>query len=276
VPIYAQDAALHLWRAQDRPGLARLALLDVDGCITAGEAAPLDFGLLARLQEHNRRATEDPTVPGLALCTGRQEPYVELLTQAIDGYLPSIWENGAGLYDPVGYQFLVNPALDAAAQDALDEAQNIVSASIVRPGLARRQPGKMLSISLFPTEESTIAGLAVTAAEALRPLDAYYWVQTGLSCVEVLPRGIDKGAGARWLLERLGLPPSQALGVGDAPGDALIFVVTGLGATPSNGAESTRASATYVSPLAYGAGLLDILDWCIARNRRLLEAGASA
>jgi hydroxymethylpyrimidine pyrophosphatase-like HAD family hydrolase len=179
------------------------------------------------------------------------------------------------LYDPVGYQFLIHPAFDAAAQDALDEVQRIVSASIVRPGLARRQPGKMLSISLFPTERCTIAELAALAAEALRPLDAHYWVQAGLSCVEVLPRGIDKGAGARWLLELLGLPARQALGVGDAPGDALIFDVTGLGATPSNGAESTRASATYVSPLPYGAGLLDILDWCIARNRRQLDAPAA-
>ena len=276
MPIYSQAAALESWRAQQRPGLTRLALLDVDGCLTVGEAAPFDFGVLARLQELNRRATVDPTVPGLALCTGRQEPYVELLTQAIDGYLPAIWENGAGLYLPVGYQFLIHPSLDAAHQDALEQAQRIVTGSVVRPGLARLQPGKMLSISLFPTERCTLGELAEILERAIEPIDAYYWVQAGLSCVEVLPRGVDKGAGTRWLLETLGLPPDQALGVGDAPGDALIFEVTGLGAAPANAAEYTRAQASYVSKLACGAGVLDILDWCIARNRRrLVEAETS-
>src|SRR5437867_4870928 len=98
--IFPLKPLLEGWQRQRMPGLVRLVLLDIDGCLTAGEASPLNFGVLDQLQQVNRRAAEDPMVPAISLCTGRPEPYVELMTQAIAGYLPAIWENGAGLYLP--------------------------------------------------------------------------------------------------------------------------------------------------------------------------------
>jgi HAD superfamily hydrolase (TIGR01484 family) len=255
------------WRRCSRPGLVRLAFIDVDGCLTAGEAAALDFELLARLQRLNRQAVEDPTVPGIALCTGRPEPYVELLTQGLGGYLPAIWENGAGLYLPVEYRFALHPLLDAARLSAFETARKLVREQLLTPGLASRQPGKEVSISLYPTEGRSVEELWRLASEVLRPVQDTYWVQAGLTCVEVLPVGIHKGSGVRWALDLLGLPPEQALGVGDAPGDVEIFRAVGLGASPANGAPSARAAAHYVARSTATAGVLEILDWAIARNR---------
>src|SRR5437762_1553267 len=138
------------WRALNQPGLIRLALLDVDGCITAGETAPIDLQVFQRLQELNRRAAVEPAVPALTLCTGRPEPYVELMTQAIGGYLPAIWENGAGLYLPAAYRFKLHPLLDARRLEAFKQARALVAEVLVRPGLAQPQPGKEVSISLYP------------------------------------------------------------------------------------------------------------------------------
>ena len=267
--IFPLQPLLDGWRAHNRPGPVRLVLLDVDGCLTQGEASPLDFAVLQQLQQLNRAAAEDPAVPAITLCTGRQEPYVELMTQAIGGYLPAIWENGAGLYLPAAYAFRLHPLLDDRRLEALTQARRLVMAAVIRPGLARPQPGKEVSISLFPTERSSIEEVFRVASQAVAGLAGQYWTQAGLTCVEVLPDGIHKGSGVRWLLDDLGLPPDQALAIGDAPGDLEIFEVTSLGATPANGAPEVKSAAAYVAPRAFGPGVLDILNWCIARNRAL-------
>lgn len=265
--IFPLQGLLDDWRTTRRPGLVRLVLLDVDGCLTPGEAAPLNFPVLERLQALNRRAARDPTVPAVTLCTGRPEPYVELMTQAIAGYLPAIWENGAGLFVPAEYRFKLHPLIDTARLDALSEVRRIVAETLLRPGLAYPQPGKEVSVTLYPTEASTLDSLYERASRTLEPLALHYWVQRSLTTVEVLPVGIHKGSGARWLLDELGLDPGQAIGVGDSPADVEIFRVTGLGATPANGAPTVKQAAAYVAPRDSSEGVLDILAWCIARNQ---------
>jgi len=267
--IFPLQPLLDGWRRSRSSGLVRLVLLDIDGCLTPGEASPLDFSVLERLQEINRRAAVDPSVPGISLCTGRPEPYVELMTQAIGGYLPAIWENGAGLYLPAEYRFELHPLLDGPRIEAFEQARGLVSEALIRPGLARPQPGKEVSISLYPTAASSIAEVEQVARRALEPLAGHYWVQRGLTCVEVLPEGVHKGVGAGWLLERLELRPEQALAIADSPGDLEIFDVLALGATPANGAAEVKAAADYVAPRNSSEGVLDILEWCIARNAAL-------
>jgi HAD superfamily hydrolase (TIGR01484 family) len=265
--IFPLQPLLDGWRRLSSPGLIRLVLLDIDGCLTLGEASPLNFPFFQKLQELNRCAAEDPAVPGLTLCSGRAEPYVELLTQAIGGYLPAIWENGAGLFIPAEYRFALNPMLHAGRLEAFEQARRFIADAVLGPGLARPQPGKEVSISLYPTDGTSVEQVYAVATRALEPLAGQYWVQAGLTCVEVLPDGIHKGTGVRWLLEELDLDQDQALAVGDAPGDLEVFSVTGLGATPSNGDPTVKAVADYVAPRAFGEGVLDIIDWCIARNR---------
>jgi len=57
----------------------RLVVADVDGVLSHGEAAPLDFAVLQRLAEINDCARQDPVYPAVTLCTGRPVPYVEVL-----------------------------------------------------------------------------------------------------------------------------------------------------------------------------------------------------
>src|SRR5439155_14360527 len=109
--------------------------------------SPLNFPVFQQLQKLNAQAAEDPTVPGISLCSGRPEPYVELMVQAIGGYLPAVWENGAGLYLPAEYRFKLHPLLDDRRLEAFAQARALVAEALVRPGLARPQPGKEVSIS---------------------------------------------------------------------------------------------------------------------------------
>src|SRR5437667_9895227 len=81
-------------------GTVRLVLADVDGVITRGEGQPIDIDVLQRLAAINAAARRDPCVPAIALCTGRQAAYVELMAQLVGTYLPCIFEHGAGLFLP--------------------------------------------------------------------------------------------------------------------------------------------------------------------------------
>jgi 3-deoxy-D-manno-octulosonate 8-phosphate phosphatase KdsC-like HAD superfamily phosphatase len=72
--------------------MIRLVVVDVDGVLSCGEAAPLDFAVLQRLAELKDRAGHNPAYPAVTLCTGRTIPYVEVLMQAIHGRYSAIYE----------------------------------------------------------------------------------------------------------------------------------------------------------------------------------------
>jgi HAD superfamily hydrolase (TIGR01484 family) len=237
----------------------RLVVIDVDGCLTPGEGQPWNFEALEYVAQLNRRAQEDPTKLAVTLCTGRQEPYVEVLMQAIDAHLPGIYENGGGLYFPREYRFVENPLITAAMREALVGIKATLQREIVEVGLGYFQPGKEVSLSLYPLSEVSVHKLYLATAEALATYRAGYIAQESVSCVDVIPRGIDKGAGVRWLSRETGIPLDQIGGIGDSTSDLKFLSIIGHSAAPSNAADEVKARVDYVSPYEDGDGVVDIL-----------------
>jgi hydroxymethylpyrimidine pyrophosphatase-like HAD family hydrolase len=126
---------IRAWRALPAPvGALRAVLVDVDGCLTAGEGRPLDLDALATCAAINERALRDPLTPAITLCTGRPAPYVEVLLQAIGGFLPALAEHGGMLFSPTDYRFERHPLI-ASVGETLDGVRASINASLVRPGL---------------------------------------------------------------------------------------------------------------------------------------------
>jgi hypothetical protein len=123
----------------------RLVVIDIDGCLTPGEAQPWDFSVLQFVAELNRKARADARRFAVTLCTGRQEPYVEAMMQAIDAHAPGIYENGGGLYSPAQYRFAENPAIDAGKREKIAKVREILAKEIVETGMGQFQPGKEVS-----------------------------------------------------------------------------------------------------------------------------------
>lgn len=235
----------------------RLLLLDVDGVLTQGEARALDLGLLAQLADMNRSARADPARPAVSLCTGRPAPYVEVMLQAIDGGLPAIFENGCGLYVPRGYRFVPHPALDDGG--AMDAVRDRLRAELVRPGKVFFQPGKDYSLSLFPLDGVTVADLRPLAESALGPLRDSVDLVYSVSCLNVIPHGVDKGAGLRFLCEQTGIRPDEVLGVGDSDVDLPFLRLAGRSAAPANAVDEVKRTVDYVAPRTTSDGVRDIL-----------------
>jgi hydroxymethylpyrimidine pyrophosphatase-like HAD family hydrolase len=236
----------------------RLLLFDVDGVLTEGEARPLDLALLGDLAALNAAARSDPARPAVTLCTGRPAPYVEVMLQAIVGHLPAVFENGCGLYVPSGYRFLAHPLL-AGGSRRFAAARERLRAELVETGRIFFQPGKEYSLSLFPLEGVTVDDLLPLAEAALGPAGESVSLVYSFSCLNVVPRGLDKGQGVRFLCEQAGYALEEVLGVGDSDVDLPFLSMVGYSAAPANANPAVKDLVDYVSPYPTSAGVRDIL-----------------
>jgi len=241
----------------------RVAVIDIDGCLTPGEAGEWNWQALQTVADLNRRARSGEPVPAVTLCTGRQEPYVEVLMQAIGAYLPGIYENGCGLYFPDSYRFIEHPSITVAVRDTLTVAKATLYHQVVAPGLGYFQPGKEASLTLYPSRGTSVRILRQAVAEALSGHEALFRVQASVSCVDVTPAGIDKGTGVRWLSKETGIPLADMGGIGDSASDIPFMRLVGHSAAPANAAAEVKAFVEYVAPYRNGDGVVDILRyWC--------------
>src|SRR5688500_2223144 len=110
----------------------KLLVLDIDGVLSQGEAHAFDLSLLGRLRELNQQAKTNSSIPAVTLNTGRPSPYVEALMQAIEGWQPALYENGAGLYFPQHYEFRITPLLASSIKTQLNTLIALLDKEIVQ------------------------------------------------------------------------------------------------------------------------------------------------
>jgi HAD superfamily hydrolase (TIGR01484 family) len=238
-----------------------LVVVDVDGCLTRGEGQPWDFSVLEFVAQLNQKTRSGSNPFAVTLCTGRQEPYVEAMMQAIDGFLPAIYENGAGLYFPFPYRFAENPAITPEQRETRERIRRVLRETIIADGLAQFQPGKELTLTLYPARQGiTFEQLAEAARSALDGNADGFSVHASVSSVEILPDGIDKGTGIEWLARELGVSLTEIAGIGDAPGDLAFLTRIGFSAAPANATDEVKRAVHYVSPFENGRGVVDILS----------------
>lgn len=238
--------------------MIRLAVVDVDGCLTPGEAGDWNWNALQAIRRINERS-RDGKGPAVSLCTGRQEPYVEVLMQAIGAFMPGIYENGCGLYFPANYCFEEHPLITPIAREALAETKKELYTRIVSKGMGYFQPGKEASITLYPLDGTSVSQLFRAVEGEILDRRSLLMIHESVSCVDVTPAGIDKGVGVRWLLERVGLRWEEVGGIGDSPSDLSFLNQVGSSAAPANASPLVKAAVGYISEYKDGDGVVDIL-----------------
>jgi hypothetical protein len=236
----------------------RLIVLDIDGVVTAGEAQPLDLELLAELRAMNQAAQADPSQPAVTFCTGRPAPYLEVMLQAIDGRMPGVYENGAGIYDPADYQFIPLPEINNFLNGFVEITSRIED-TLVQDKIVYFQPGKHHSLTLFAVDPKRIPELKDLTAEALGPLSERVDLAYSTSCLNVLPRGVNKGKGIQFLADQVEIPLANMLGIGDSDVDLPFLRLIGHSAAPANANARVKDLVDYVSKQSTTDGVRDIL-----------------
>jgi HAD superfamily hydrolase (TIGR01484 family) len=236
----------------------RLIVLDIDGVVTDGEAQPLDLRLFARLSEMIQAARTDPKRPSVTFCTGRPAPYLEVLLQAIDGHFPGVYENGAGIYDPADYQFIPLPQIDRFL-NGFAEITSRIEETLIHDNTVYFQPGKQHSLTIFPVDPTRIQELKGLTSQALGPLSEQVDLVYSTSCLNILPRGIDKGVGLTFLADKINVPMANMLGIGDSDVDLPFLELVGHSAAPSNGNPNVKKIVEYISEEPTSEGVREIL-----------------
>ena len=65
--------------------------------------------------------------------------------------------------------------------------------------------------------------------------------------LEVMAGGIDKGEGLRFLLDRLGIDPSETMAVGDGGSDLPMLLAAGIGVAMENSIQAVKDGADWVT-----------------------------
>jgi hypothetical protein len=183
--------------------------------------------------------------------------------QAISGYLPAIYENGCGLYFPDGYRFVEHPSIKAETREALIEAKAVAYHNVVLPRLGYFQPGKEASLTLYPLPGISVSRLMGAVRDAIGRQTVGLTVRASVSCVDVTPAGIDKGAGVRWLSKETGVPLSQMGGIGDSTSDLAFLRLVGRSGAPANATAEVKKAVGYTAAHENGDGVVELLrHWC--------------
>lgn len=250
----------------------KLVVIDNDGCLILDEFSNYDLEFVAKMREYAVQAKTSPgiPVPQFTFITGRSQPFVECMQKLFAVDLPAIFENGAGL--DLGGQSVseLDPGIDEETLERLGKARVSLRHTVMRDIPSFFQPGKDGSISIIPRDAADRQRLWEACEEWERTHDFEFEVIRGVRCVDIVPPGVDKGVGFDRLLARLSLSPSEVAGIGDSRGDLRFMKRCVWSGAPANAVQEVRDVATYVSPFDATAGVLDIMERLIARNRRLI------
>ena len=237
----------------------KLIALDIDGVLSKGMRSTFNYSILNILAKMNIRASKDQKYPAVTLITGRPQPYVEALMQVIKGFVPAVFEQGTGFYDPADYITGRNPELKNT--EAFFKMKNKILTEIMQENKEiEMQPGKENTISLYSKDKTLHSKLKDIILEKDPEWINYFDFIYSLNCLNIIPKGFHKGKGIDLLSEKAGIDIKNILGVGDSDVDVPFLEKTGYSAAPANASETVKKAADYTASKNYDEGLYEILD----------------
>ncbi len=240
--------------------MIRLIVSDIDGCLTEGGISRFDLDFLKHLQEWNRSARENDHIPPITVCTGRPQPYVEAMVQAIDCFMPVICESGGVLYDFSTRTLLINPTFDVEMKKKYNLLYRHIGEQFLngtRP--IALEPGKFTEITIIPYHPLTVDALWNEADEFIQPYSVDFRISRTRTVINFSSHLIDKGVGIKWLSEQTGIGCADMAGFGDSDVDALFLKEVRFAGCPHNAIPEVKLICHFVSKFPTNRGFMEFL-----------------
>jgi hydroxymethylpyrimidine pyrophosphatase-like HAD family hydrolase len=207
---------------------------DYDGTLaTDGEVLPETLEALERLLASGRR---------LVLVTGRELDDLQKVCPRLDLFEYVVAENGALLYQPSTGE---ETALAAPPPDAF-------VATLRARGVGPISVGRVIVATWEPHETTVLA--------TIRDLGLELQVIFNKGAVMILPAGITKATGLASALEKMGLSPRNAVGIGDAENDHALLASCGCSVAVANALPALKSTADFVTTADHGAGVAELIE----------------
>jgi HAD superfamily hydrolase (TIGR01484 family) len=237
----------------------------VDGCLTEERSRPFDLTLITKIKEFNDQAQENPGVyPPITLCTGRPQPYVEALLKTIGAPFPAITENGGIIFDLFRNAYHYDENFTSDWMLKLFELKKFLISNVLPKTSIRIQPGKETHLTLITDNPKRTRQLL---AEQLNSHLDDFLIDETESHLNLVPRIFDKGTGFKKLVGLTQIPAEEIAAIGDAEADLAFLKLAGFPMCPGNASAAVKARCRYVAQQTYTAGLIEIIEKCVAYNR---------
>ena len=237
-------------------------IADIDGCISPDESVPWNMESFGRFVDQVREASAGRgPLPPLTLCTGRPQPYCEVLMKMLDIRVPVIAENGAVLYSLHDNVARYGPGVTEEKLLGLRAVREFLETQVF-PEFpdAVYQFGKEAQLSIFSERPEIFEPIKHRVEDHVTQHGGPDLLINASPCyLNISLKGVDKGSTLRVLIEELGVTRDEVAGVGDSVGDLPLRHAVGFFACPINAGPQVKAAADYVSPYENIDGMLDIL-----------------
>jgi HAD superfamily hydrolase (TIGR01484 family) len=206
---------------------------DYDGTLaTEGQVFPETRAALERLIASGRRPV---------LVTGRELDDLQKVCSCLHLFEYVVVENGALLYQPsTGKETLLGQR----------PPDSFVAALRAR-GVGPISVGRVIIATWEPHETAVL--------ETIKDHGLELQVIFNKGAVMILPAGINKATGLAAALNRMGLSPHNAVGVGDAENDHALLALCECGVAVANALPTLKEAADFVTTGARGAGVTELI-----------------
>ena len=182
------------------------------------------------------------------LVTGRRLEDVLHVCECGDLFDYIVAENGGLVYEPRSKDIT---RLGEAPPEQL-------VAALRRRGVAPLELGRVIVATHAPQQAHVI--------EAIRELGLELQVIFNLNALMILPAGINKGAGLKLALRKLGMSPHETVAVGDAENDHSFLSLAECPVAVANAIDSIKSIAALVTRAEAGNGVVELIDQLIAND----------
>jgi hydroxymethylpyrimidine pyrophosphatase-like HAD family hydrolase len=217
---------------------------DYDGTLAFdSRVAPATIEALKRTRHSGRK---------LILVTGRELPELETVFPHLSLFDAIVAENGGLLFWP-----------DDRREEVLGECPSEkLLAEFARRDVAPLSVGRVICATRRPAETVVL--------DIIRSLGIEYHVVFNKGAVMVLPGGINKASGLARVLDRLSIPPQQAVGIGDAENDQAFLDSCGVAVAVNNALPAVKERCDMVVAGAAGEGFVELVDRLLADDLQSL------
>ncbi len=208
-------------------------------------------------------ATIRDVIAGETLLETHLEAETALAVLAASDHVTMIREafrEGVGYLSRADYDILCDRYEGAMLQYVLDTRQ-------VLPGTIAdflREDPRPIEELFFLTESEAVK---LDLQETLSALPGIGFADPFPRDLEVMAGGIDKGEGLRFLLDRLGIDPSEAMALGDGGSDLPMLRMAGVGVAMGNSIQAVKDGADWVTDSCDENGVARAIEKFVLNER---------